>query len=165
MAAPRKITSEIWVGATPTANLIVQLSRFGIKSVICNQLDEEEIRILTSRECEETAERLGMQYAQAVVADRHQVTDEEVVRFKQAYDRLPKPVFVYCRAGYRASLVWAMSQLETRTIDELIEDVFDAGYDLTTVGRPQMEARLERLGKATQQAQAGDRSSQNGPND
>ena len=149
MAAPRKLTSDIWVGATPTANLIVQLSRFGIQSVICNQLDGEEIRILTSRETKETARRLGLAYAQAVVVDRHEVTEEEVQRFQKAYDSLPKPVFVYCRAGYRASLVWALSQLETRSIDELIEDVFDVGYDLTTVGRPQMEARLKRL-KATQ---------------
>ena len=147
MAAPRKLNSDIWVGATPTASLIVLLSRFGIRSVICNQDDEEEIRILTSAQCEETARRLGMGYAQAVVADRFKVSEEEVVRFKQAYDALPKPVFVYCRAGYRASLVWALSQLPERDIDDLVEEVFDVGYDLTLVGRPQLEARLQKLQK------------------
>lgn len=145
MAAPRKLTKDVWVGATPTANLLVQLSRFGMKSVICNQHDDEEIRVLTSKECEKTAKRLGMGYAQAIVEDRFTVTEKEVLRFKKAYDALPKPVFVYCRAGYRASLVWALSQLENREIDDLIEDVFDAGYDLTMVGRPQMEERLKRI--------------------
>jgi sulfide:quinone oxidoreductase len=145
VAAPRKLTKDIWVGATPTGPLLTQLSRFGIKSVICNQQDSEEIRVLTSRQCKDIAESLGMKYAQAVVEDRFSVTEEEVQRFKKAYDELPKPVFVYCRAGYRASLVWALSQLENRDIDELIEDVFDAGYDLTMVGRPQMEARLKLL--------------------
>ncbi len=145
MAAPRKLTKDIWVGATPTAPMLAQLSRFGIKSVICNQQDSEEIRILTSKQCEDVARDLGMSYAQAVVEDRFSVSDEEVERFKKAYDAAPKPVFVYCRAGYRAALVWALSQLEDRDIDELIEDVFDTGYDLTIVGRPQMEARLQRL--------------------
>ena len=145
MAPPRKLTENIWVGATPTANLIVQLSRIGIKSVICNQRDDEQIRILTADQCQKTAQRLGLRFAQAVVEDRFQVTDEEVERFKKAFEELPKPVFVYCRAGYRAALVWALSQLPDRDIDDLIEDVFDAGYDLTLIGRPQMEARLKRL--------------------
>ncbi len=145
MAAPRKLTPDIWVGATPTAAMIMQLARFGIKSVICNQSDDEEIRILTSGEAGAIAERLGLHYAQAIVEDRHKVSDREVERFKKAFEEAPKPVFVYCRAGYRAALVWALSQLETRDIDDLIEEVFDAGYDLTMVGRPQMEARLARL--------------------
>jgi len=143
--APRKITQDIWVGATPTAAMLLQLSRFGIKSVICNQQDSEEIRILTSDQCEKISHKAGMQYIQAIVEDRHRVTEEEVLRFQKAFEALPKPVFVYCRAGYRAALVWALSQLENRGIEELIEDVFDAGYDLTLVGRPQMEARLERI--------------------
>ncbi len=147
MAAARKLTNDIWVGATPSAPLLAQLSRLGIRSVIDNQDDNEEIRILTAAEAEETARRFGMKFAQAIVEDRFSVTEEEVQRFKKAFDELPKPVFVYCRAGYRASLVWAMSQLENRDIDDLIEDVFDAGYDLTMVGRPQMEERLKRLQK------------------
>ncbi len=125
--------------------MLIQLSRFGIKSVICNQHDEEEIRVLTSAQCQAISKGLGMSYAQAIVEDRHRVSEEEVVRFKKAYDALPKPVFVYCRAGYRASLVWAMSQLEHRPVEDLIEDVFDAGYDLTLVGRPQMDERLKLI--------------------
>ena len=145
MAAPRKINSDIWVGATPTAAMLAQLSRFGIKSVINNQQDSEEIRVLTSHECEAVAKALGMSYAHAVVEDRFTVSEDEVLRFRQAFEALPKPVFVYCRAGYRASLVWAMSQLEHKDIDEIIEDVFDVGYDLTLVGRPQLDARKKRL--------------------
>ncbi len=145
MAAPRKLTKDIWVGATPTAPMLAQLSRFGIRSIICNQQDSEEIRILTSRQCKDVARQLGMEFTQAIVKDRHHVSEEEVKRFKQAYDAAPKPVFVYCRAGYRAALVWALSQLQDRDIEDLIEDVFDVGYDLTLVGRPQMEARLKSL--------------------
>ncbi len=145
MAAPRKLTKDIWVGATPTAAMLAQLSRFGIRSVICNQQDSEEIRILTSRQCENIAGQLGMSFAQAIVEDRYHVSEEEVRRFKAAYDAAPKPVFVYCRAGYRAALVWALSQLENREIEDLIEEVFDVGYDLTLVGRPQMEARVKLI--------------------
>ena len=145
MAAPRKLTKDIWVGASPTAAMLAQLSRFGIQSVICNQHDSEEIRLLTSQQCESIAQQLGMNYTQAIVEDRHHVSEEEVERFKAAYDTAPKPVFVYCRAGYRAALVWALSQLESREIEDLIEEVFDVGYDLTLVGRPQLEARVKRL--------------------
>ncbi|MCP4937361.1 MAG: hypothetical protein GY927_24910 [bacterium] len=145
MAAPRKLTKDIWVGATPTAAMLTQLSRFGIQSVICNQQDSEEIRVLTSQQCENVARQLGMSYTQAIVEDRHHVSEEEVQRFKAAYDAAPKPVFVYCRAGYRAALVWALSQLENREIEDLIEEVFDVGYDLTLVGRPQLETRLKSL--------------------
>ena len=146
MAAARKLNREIWVGATPTAAFLAQLSRFGIRSVICNQQDAEEIRILTSKACEAIAGQYGMDYAQCIVEDRHRVSEEEVLRFKETFERLPKPVFVYCRAGYRAALVWAMAQLETREIEDLVEEVFDVGYDLTLVGRPQMDERKKRLG-------------------
>jgi uncharacterized protein (TIGR01244 family) len=63
------------------------------------------------------------------------------------YEKLPKPVFTYCRAGYRASLVWGMSQVGRMDIDDIVEIIFDVGYDMTLVGRPQMEARLEWLKK------------------
>ncbi len=145
MAAPGKLANDIWVGATPTAAMLAQLSRFGIQSIICNQQDSEEIRVLTSKQCESVARQLGMSYTQAIVEDRHRVSEEEVQRFKAAYDAAPKPVFVYCRAGYRAALVWALSQLENREIEDLIEEVFDVGYDLTLVGRPQMEARVKLI--------------------
>ena len=145
MGAPRRINKDTWVGATPSADLIIQLSLWGVRSVINNQSDDEEIRILTSAQCAETARRLGMGYAHSIVEDRFRVSNREVERFIENYERLPKPVFVYCRAGFRASLVWGMAQVGHKDIDDIVEEIFDAGYDMTLVGRPQMEARLQWL--------------------
>ena len=145
MGAPRRINRDTWVGATPSADLLIQLSLWGVRSVINNQSDDEEIRILTSAQSEETARRLGMGYAHSIVEDRFRVSNREVDRFIENYERLPKPVFIYCRAGFRASLVWGMAQVGHKDIDDIVEEIFDAGYDMTLVGRPQMEARLKWL--------------------
>ena len=150
MGAPRRLTKDVWVGATPTADMLSQLALWGVKSVINNQYDEEEIRVLNSADSEKTAHRFGMEYAHSKVADRFNVTEEEVQRFIAAYERLPKPVFVYCRAGFRASLVWGMSQIGKMDIDDIIEVIFEAGYDLTMIGKPQMKKRLERLQQSEQ---------------
>lgn len=125
--------------------MIAQLASWGVRSVINNQRDDEEIRLLTSAECEQVAHRFGMAYAHSIVADRFNVTDEEVQRFIDNFDKLPKPVFIYCRAGFRASLVWALAQVGRMSIDDIIEEVFALGYDLVRVGRPQMQARLNKL--------------------
>jgi len=145
LGAPRRINKDVWVGATPTADMLTQLSLWGVRSVINNQGDDEEIRVLTSAQTEATAKRLGMEYAHSVVVDRFSVSDEEVERFMENFDRLPKPVLIYCRAGYRASLIWGMAQVGKMDIDDIVEEIFDVGYDMTMVGRPQMEKRLEKL--------------------
>jgi sulfide:quinone oxidoreductase len=145
VGAPRRLNKDTWVGPTPTADLLGQLKRWGVKSIINNQRDDEEIRILTSKECEETAKRLGMGYAQAIVVDRFRVTEEEVERFIEHYEKLPKPVFIYCRAGFRASLIWALAMVGHIDLDDIVEEIFDVGYDMTLVGRPQMEERLKKL--------------------
>jgi sulfide:quinone oxidoreductase len=147
VGAARRLNAEIWVGATPSADFIYQTALWGVKSIINNQGDDEEIRILTSEQCAQTAQRLGLGYAHSIVEDRFHVTNEEVERFIRNFEALPKPVFVYCRAGYRASLVWGMAQVGKMDIDDIVEEIFDVGYDMTLVGRPQMEARLEWLEK------------------
>jgi len=141
------LNKDVWVGATPTADLLTQLVNWGVKSVINNQRDDEEIRVLTSDESAETSRRLGLGYAHSIVEDRFRVTKEEVERFIANYEKLPKPVFIYCRAGYRASLIWGMAQVGHMDIDDIVEVIFDVGYDMTLVGRPQMEERLKMLQK------------------
>lgn len=136
---------EVWIGPTPTADLIAQLASWGVKSVINNQRDDEEIRVLTSDECEATAHKFGMDYAHSIVVDRFHVTDAEVDEFIAHLETLPKPVFIYCRAGFRAALIWALAQVGRMDMDDIIEEVFAVGYDLVRIGKPQMLARLKKL--------------------
>jgi len=145
LGAPRRLNKDVWVGPTPTADLIAQLASWGVKSVINNQRDDEEIRVLTSDECEATAHRFGMGYAHSIVADRFKVTEAEIDEFIRHFDELPKPVFIYCRAGFRAALIWALAQVGKMDMDDIIEEVFAVGYDLMRVGRPQMLERLKKI--------------------
>lgn len=138
---------DVWVGPTPTADLVAQLASWGVRSVVNNQRDDEEIRVLTSAECEATAHKFGLDYAHSIVADRFHVTDAEVEDFIRHFEALPKPVYIYCRAGFRAALIWALAQVGRMDMDDIIEEVFATGYDLTRIGKPQMIERLRKLEK------------------
>ncbi len=144
MTAPRRLVPELWVGAPPTAYLMAQLAEWGIKSIINCRWDVECCLTLTAPFAKTEAERWGMTYAYAPVVDRLKITDDEIRVWEEAFARLPKPVYSYCRVGFRSVAVWGLSSLKDRDMDEIIEIAFDAGYDLYPL-RPRFEQRLAFL--------------------
>jgi sulfide:quinone oxidoreductase len=70
------------------------------------------------------------------------ITDQDVTDFTQLMAKLPQPVFAFCRTGTRSSTLWALSQVNTMSIDDILNTTAEAGYNLSG-----QQPRLEALAK------------------
>ena len=59
-----------------------------------------------------------------------QITDADVTAFREALERLPKPIAAFCRTGTRSTLLWALANEASLTVDERIAIAAKEGYDL-----------------------------------
>ena len=78
------------------------LAEAGFKSVINNRPDHEGgADQPTSAAIEAAAAAAGLIYAHLPVAPGYQ-SPEEIARFRELLDALPKPMLVFCRTGTRS---------------------------------------------------------------
>ncbi len=78
------------------------LAQAGFKSVINNRPDHEGgTDQPTSAAIEAAAMAAGLRYAHLPVAPGYQ-SPEEIARFRELLDAMPKPLLVFCRTGTRS---------------------------------------------------------------
>ena len=78
------------------------LAEAGFKSVINNRPDHEGgADQPTSAAIEAAATAAGLRYAHLPVAPGYQ-SPEEIARFRELLDAMPKPMLVFCRTGTRS---------------------------------------------------------------
>lgn len=112
-----------------TSEQIEALATAGIKTLIFNRPDAEEVGQPATAELQARAEALGMRWIfQPVISG--QVTDEEGVEFGKLYEAAAKPVVAFCRTGARCGCLWALSQKQKKTGAELVNTMKQAGFDM-----------------------------------
>jgi len=101
----------------------------GYRSIICNRPDGENADQPAFAEIEKAARerRLEARYIPVVSG---KITDEDVKRFSDARQELPKPQLAYCRTGTRSATLWGLSEGRTRPLQQILLATKAAGYDL-----------------------------------
>lgn len=108
---------------------IKELAAVGIKTLIFNRPDAEEIGQPATAELQAQAEALGMQWIfQPVLSG--QVTDAEGLEFGKLYSAAAKPVVAFCRTGARCGCLWALSQKPHQPGKVLVAKMQQAGFDM-----------------------------------
>lgn len=105
------------------------LAASGIRSIICNRPDREDIGQPSFRDLELAAKEAGIAaaYLPIVVG---KLTPEDVAAFGRLLEALPKPILGFCRTGTRAAALWALSKIATgRPASEVLAATKGAGYD------------------------------------
>lgn len=103
----------------------------GVKSIICNRPDGEDLSQPPFDVLSDQAHSLDMKTAfMPVISGR--ITHSEGVEFKNLLESLPKPIHAYCRSGTRCAMLWVLSELE-KGVDRtsVLESAKCAGYDLS----------------------------------
>src|SRR3546814_10386171 len=78
---------------------------------------------------EQAASEAGME-ARHIPVTPGAIRDDDAARFRAALDGLPGPTVAFCRTGTRSAMLWALSNADERSRDELIATAADAGYDI-----------------------------------
>src|SRR3954466_2921673 len=98
----RSVSSDVAVAPQLGPEAMAEAAAAGFRSVVNNRPDFEGGPAQpTSASIEAAARAAGLSYAFLPVAPSVQ-TPEEIARFAELLDALPKPVLAFCRSGTRS---------------------------------------------------------------
>ena len=125
-----KITENYFVSAqieTADADALVDA---GIVRVICNRPDQE-VPVALQADAIGTAVRAAS-IDFAVLPIIHQsMTQSVVAQQSELINSADGPVLAYCASGTRSTVIWALGQIGTLRVDEILNQTAQAGYDLS----------------------------------
>ncbi|MBE0508612.1 MAG: TIGR01244 family phosphatase [Marinospirillum sp.] len=129
LPAMRQLEENLRTCGQLTADQIRELAAEGVKTLIFNRPDQEEVDQPSTLELQALAESLGMKWVHQPVVSG-QVTDEQGVEFGRIYAEAPKPVVAFCRTGARCGCLWALSRKDQQPGQELVAQLQQAGFDM-----------------------------------
>jgi uncharacterized protein (TIGR01244 family) len=113
MSAPlpaQRLSDDLSVAPQLDAAAMALAAQAGFKSIINNRPDFEGGPDQPSAaEVGAAARAAGLEYVHQPVAGAYQ-SPEDIARFKQLVDSLPKPVLAYCRSGARCTKLFVGAQ-------------------------------------------------------
>ena len=110
MSAPsfqaQPIAADVSVAPQLEPTAMADVAKAGFKSVINNRPDfEGGPSQPTSASIEAAATAAGLQYAYLPVSGAGQ-TPEQIARFAELLNELPKPILAFCRSGARSTKLY-----------------------------------------------------------
>jgi sulfide:quinone oxidoreductase len=134
-----KLTDQLSVSSQVAVEDISKLPDLGFKSVICNRPDKESDDQPAMLEIENAVKAAGLSWQHQPVVSGN-INDQDVEDFTQLMSTLPQPIFAFCRTGTRCSILWALSQANNMSVDDILDTAAEAGYNLSG-----QQDRLETL--------------------
>ena len=141
---PRQITPRYHVSPQITPEDIPAIKAAGYVRVICNRPDMENPPALQAEAMGTAARAAGLDF-QVLPLTHQTMTPENIARQKALYDEAEGPVLAYCASGTRCSVIWALGQVGKRSVDDVLSQTAQAGYDLAGL-RPTLEALSSQQG-------------------
>ncbi len=100
--AAQRLTADIAVAGQLAPESMADAAAAGFRSVINNRPDFEGGPTQpTSATIEQAAQAAGLSYAFLPVASGYQ-SPEEIARFAQLLESMPRPILAFCRSGARS---------------------------------------------------------------
>ena len=126
----RKITDDFTVSPQIEVADIPAIVAAGFRSVLCNRPDGEEPGQCGFDEVSQAATEAGLE-VRSVPITSGIVRPEDLAAFKEALDRMPRPVLAYCRSGTRCTMLWTLAQYGQIAPEEILNLTGRAGYDMS----------------------------------
>ena len=104
------LSDDLYVAAQLQAADVAELAGLGVKHLICNRPDHEEMGQLNLADIEAIAAEHGMDVAYVPIT-MNSLSMDDVEAFGAWYAQDSAPKAAYCRSGTRSSLLWALSQV------------------------------------------------------
>lgn len=123
------LTPNISVLPQPAPDEIGELAERGYRSIISNRPEGEAPDQPKWNDLKAAALARGMEAVHLpVVASR--IDEADIRAFREALERLPKPIAAFCRTGTRSTILWALVNEACLTADDRIKIAAKEGYDL-----------------------------------
>lgn len=128
----KPINSDLSISDQITVSDLDELSKHGIRSIICSRPNhevEDEHAIVAF---EVRAKELNIELHYLPV-EHAKINAGDVSDFEAAFNSTPKPVHGYCRSGMRAITLWGLMQIKSGIdINTVITTANQAGFDFSS---------------------------------
>ena len=115
----------------------------GFRAVINNRPDGEDLNQLTAAEGADLARSAGLQYRHIPARMPDVLSDEVVGPMREALDSFEGPILAHCKTGLRSVVAWAAAQARTEPVDDVLETLRQAGFQLDHL-RDELEEQAGR---------------------
>ena len=139
----RQISSTYFVAPQIDPADVAELAKSGFTRVICNRPDAEVPVSHQHNAMAQAAKSAGLEFVYHPLTHTT-MTAENVSKHRELAESASGPVLAYCASGTRCSIVWALGQAGTLSVDEIIAATRAAGYDLGNM-RQTLEAISQRV--------------------
>ncbi|SFP93195.1 beta-lactamase hydrolase domain-containing protein [Tranquillimonas alkanivorans] len=121
----------------PGKEEFARVAEDGFRSIVSLQVGDEEQKVPPEEE-RRLAEEAGLAFYHQGVS-KQDLSDEEVDRFRDRLENLPKPVLLHCSSGKRAGAMTMMHVASEQDMsgDEVISKAEEMGFECDT---PELEA-------------------------
>ena len=101
----RKIDNDFAVTGQITPAQVAEVARAGYQGIVCARPDNEEFGQPNFDEVAREAEGHGLKIVHIPVSGM--LGEGQIIRFHDAWEKMPKPILGYCRSGARAGSLYA----------------------------------------------------------
>lgn len=135
MSIIKPLYQNIFVAGQLQAGDFSELATQGIKIIINNRPDGEELGQLSHETALTLAADNGMEYHYLPMANGQPMPSNLIADFKAIVDATDTPILAHCRSGMRSSFIWALGQVGAGNIsvDDAITAAKGAGIPLDSV--------------------------------
>lgn len=125
----KTLTPDLSVMPQIKAADLEELARRGFRSIIGNRPDGEAPDQPRWTDVKAAALAAGMEAVHIPVV-ASQIGEADIRAFREAIERLPKPIAAFCRTGTRSAILWALANKPSKSAEERIRIAKSQGYDL-----------------------------------
>ncbi len=133
----RRLTARYHVASQLVPEDLAAIAGAGFTTVICNRPDSEVPPGQQAESIGAAARAAGLAF-ETLELTHQTMTPENVARQRDLIAQSDGPVLAYCATGTRCSVVWALGQADTMSVDDILSTTARAGYDLDGL-RPTLE--------------------------
>ena len=128
----KQLYKNIFVAGQIAPADFADLASAGIKVIINNRPDGEEIGQFSAEEAKQCAAKHGITYHYLPMTNGQPLPPTLVEEFKTVINSTDEPILAHCRSGMRSAFLWALGQIPDGvvTVDQAIDAAQAAGIPL-----------------------------------
>ena len=131
MANPIRLTNQVLVNPQLQVEDLEALNAVGIRAIVCNRPDNESDDQPSSKAIAEAAAKLNMSFAYLPLTPKLQARDGDAETFAKIINETQGEIVAYCKTGKRSVSLWALSQRDELSTDEIINTAAQSGFDIS----------------------------------
>tara|TARA_R110000751_G_scaffold70170_2_gene142382 strand:+ start:2580 stop:3005 length:426 start_codon:yes stop_codon:yes gene_type:complete len=134
----RQITPAYFVSPQIDPADLPAIAEAGFTRVICNRPDAENPPSHQADAMAVAAQEAGLDFKVLPLTHQTMTPDNIAAQMGFVVDA-PGKVLAYCASGTRCTVIWALGQAGTQSVDDILETARKGGYDLEGL-RPTLTA-------------------------